>query len=115
VIHKSCFKKVGVFNTAFIRGEDMDLWARLAREYTIIKSRRITATYRIDAENKSDVKTVPVQKTYLRNVPLDKQNNPDEFAFYKHHLITKLKHYLVKKEWKNFFYIVRKYNFNLLK
>lgn len=45
VANKECFDKVGFFNPNLNRGEDLDLWARLAREYRIIKSTKITALY----------------------------------------------------------------------
>lgn len=45
VMHKCCIDKVGAFNDALNRGEDLDLWARLAREFDIVKSPDITAEY----------------------------------------------------------------------
>ena len=33
LVRASCFRKVGVFDTAFRYGEDFDMWLRLAREY----------------------------------------------------------------------------------
>src|SRR5690606_11122454 len=51
VANKECLAKVGYFNVVLSRDEDLDLWARLAREYRIINSSKITAIYRIEAEN----------------------------------------------------------------
>src|SRR5690554_5091257 len=48
VIHKACFDKVGNFNERFNRGEDRDLWSRLARKYDIIKSSEITSVYSVE-------------------------------------------------------------------
>src|SRR5690554_6433425 len=38
VVNKECIAKVGEFNEKLNRGEDLDLWARLAREYAITKA-----------------------------------------------------------------------------
>lgn len=51
-IHESVFKKIGCFPLDFSRGEDVELWNRIGREYRFIKSNLITATYNIDSENK---------------------------------------------------------------
>lgn len=48
VVHAQCFVEVGAFNINLNRGEDLDLWARLARRYSIVKSIKNTAIYNID-------------------------------------------------------------------
>ncbi|MGP5157710.1 glycosyltransferase family 2 protein [Pseudoalteromonas prydzensis] len=50
VAHQSSFKEVGGFNEKLSRGEDLDLWARLASKFTIIKSLSITAMYYVDSD-----------------------------------------------------------------
>lgn len=108
VINKTCFES-DLFNIDFIRGEDLDLWARLANKFEIIKSNNITAVYRIDAENRSDTKPVDIRKTFFRDVSLSKIKNNSEKRYFKQLMVTKLKYYAVKKEWKNFFYLLRKF------
>ena len=51
VVHKSCIDVVGGFNESFKHGEDLDLWGRLARQYRVVKNEKITAVYRVEAEN----------------------------------------------------------------
>lgn len=51
-IHKSCFEKSGLFNEELNRGEDLDLWARVALHYFIVKSQAITGIYKVESENK---------------------------------------------------------------
>lgn len=113
VIHKSCFKKVGLFNSILVRGEDKDLWARLGRNYNIIKSQLITATYRIEAENRSDIRT-PIKQTFEAIVDLYKAESKEEYAYYKHHIIAKLKATIVRKEWYDLTYLLLKHNVKLL-
>lgn len=49
--HKSVFENVGLFNEKLNRGEDLDMWARIGRQYRYIKSNRVTARYMINIEN----------------------------------------------------------------
>lgn len=51
-VNKKCFLFVGLFNLKINRGEDLDVWTRLARNFDIIKSKEITAIYRVETENK---------------------------------------------------------------
>ena len=55
VINKKCFDKVGKFRPYLTNGEDIDLWARLARQFTLIKSNTVTCIYRVDAENRTSL------------------------------------------------------------
>ncbi len=56
LVKKNAFNEVGLFNENLKYGEDLDLWYRLAQKFDIIKSTKITAVYRVDAENRSDHK-----------------------------------------------------------
>ena len=114
VIHRDCFINVGMFNTKYIRGEDIDLWIRLAKNYNIIKTNKITAIYRVEAENRSNSTSVPIKKTYLCDISLKKATNNEELNFYKHYIITQVKYYLVNKEWKSLLFLIWKHNFKLL-
>lgn len=51
-IHRTVFTEVGYFPVGFSRGEDLDLWNRIGRNYRFIRSNLITATYNTDSENK---------------------------------------------------------------
>jgi glycosyltransferase involved in cell wall biosynthesis len=55
-IKKSCFDKVGLFDEDLVYGEDRHMWIRLARYYKIAKTNRITAIYRLGAENRAIMK-----------------------------------------------------------
>jgi glycosyltransferase involved in cell wall biosynthesis len=108
IINKICFE-TDKYNEDFVRGEDIDLWARLARKYKIIKSNKVTAIYRTEAENRSDDNPLDIRKTFFRDVDLSKTRNKYEKKYFKHLMVTKLKYYLVKKEWNNLFYLLRKF------
>lgn len=114
VINKECFNIVGVFNTKYIRGEDLDLWARLAKKYSIVKSQFVTAIYRIEAENRSD-KPNSVKKTYLSNIDFDNIIDQDEYNYFKKNVIIQIKGCILNNQWKDLIYLIRKYNYNLLR
>jgi len=53
VVPKKFFDKLGGFTTNVGRGEDLELWWRIAEENDIIISRMVSATYYKDADNRS--------------------------------------------------------------
>lgn len=53
VVNKDCFNEVGYFDTDLSMGEDLHMWLRLALNFQIAKSHRITAIYVQEAENRS--------------------------------------------------------------
>ena len=66
VAKRDCFEKVGSFNEEFSHGEDLDLWKRLGWVFLLAKSKRVTAAYNIDAENRAMNRELPenTQKLY---------------------------------------------------
>lgn len=89
VINKECFNKVGDFNIKLNRGEDLDLWARLAREYQIIKSSLITAIYKVDAENRTSL-SKKLEETHVYYFDFDSIHNDFEKDYYKAILLNRL-------------------------
>ena len=100
-INKACFDKVGYFNTQLNRGEDVDLWARLAKHYTIIKSSKITAIYRIDAENRTSI-SKNVERLHVYYYNLNKYSDIDEFNYYEKLVLNHLLLYLFAKDYTSF-------------
>ena len=66
-----------LFNIKFNRGEDLDLWSRLAKKFKIVKSSKITATYRVDAENRTNL-SKNLEKCYYYHLPIDNINQEDK-------------------------------------
>lgn len=108
VINKECFQNIGCFNAGLTRGEDMDLWIRLAKQYSIVKSSKITATYRIDAENRTSL-SKDLEKYYIYYFDIDENMNIDEKNFYKAIIFKNLYAYLVKRDLKNVWKLKRRY------
>lgn len=72
VFHKKAFDEAGRFNIKLNRGEDLDLWIRLANKYDIIKSSKQTATYNVEelnslTKNKSEYNKSIISVLSLKN------------------------------------------------
>jgi glycosyltransferase involved in cell wall biosynthesis len=112
VANKECFDKVGYFNVVLSRGEDLDLWARLAREYRIIKSSMITAIYRIEAENRSSA-TFNINKSRVFNYSFLDSKSQEESDYYKSQINNALRGFLVNRDLKSFFILLKKHRKNI--
>lgn len=97
VIHKSCFDKVGWFNESISRGEDLDMWNRLAGEYQIIKSSKVTAIYRVEAENRS-YQASPSLERFYTNFEFSQMENYEK-KYYLNLATSYLKEFLKNKEY----------------
>lgn len=112
VANKECFDKVGYFNVVLSRGEDLDLWARLAREYRIIKSSTITAIYRIEAENRSSA-TFNINKSRVFIYSFLDSKSQEESDYYKSQINNALRGFLVNRDLKSFFILLKKHRKNI--
>lgn len=109
VVHKSCFDAIGFFNQILVRGEDLDVWARLAKKYQIVKSEKITALYRVDSENRTDI-IKDVEKTHVYHFPLKNCVNKDERDYYKAIILIRLFSYLTRYNLISFLKLFVRYN-----
>lgn len=108
VVNKNCFSEVGLFKEYLKRGEDVDLWARLAKRFLIVKSSKVTATYRIDAENRTNLST-DLKSTHIYYFDFKIKSNIDEFNYYKFVLFSQMYAYLKNFHLKCFFELLFKY------
>ncbi|PYE30414.1 glycosyltransferase involved in cell wall biosynthesis [Idiomarina fontislapidosi] len=108
VVCKNSLVQMGGFNESLIRGEDLDLWARLARENLIVKSSAITATYRVDAENRS-IKHSGTRKSIIYDFSFDDLSNEREVKYFKKLVVSKLRECLVQRNFANFIRIYLKH------
>lgn len=95
------FEKVGHFNIQLNRGEDLDLWTRIARQYRFIRSLRVTAIYRLDAENRSD-KNFNLIQSRVYNYDFAGAVTESEIKYYQHQISKTLRAFLSKKDLNNF-------------
>ena len=114
VINKKLFKEVGYFNTNLIRGEDRDIWDRLARRYAIIKATAETSIYKVEAENRACNNKHDLKNTYISLINLENTRG-SERAYLKHLIILELKRRIVWKDIRSVLSILIKHNIQLLK
>ena len=108
VVHKDCFSVVKGFNEKLKYGEDLDLWYRLAQKFDIIKNTKVTAVYRVDAENRSDHKQ-DLYKCFEYYIDLKKTYNNSEKEYLIFLINRRLYSYIRTYEFKFFFYLIFKH------
>lgn len=108
VINKICFDCVGCFDESINRGEDTDLWTRLARNYNIVKSSLVTAVYRVDAENRTTL-SKDLESTFIYYINLDEIKDIDEEKYFKEMIANRLYQYARSRDLNNFRKLKKKY------
>lgn len=83
VIKKSLLLEVGGFNTNLKRGEDLDLWERLAKRCKMAYTEKVLAFYRLDAENRTNVRLPELKSSRLYNLNVEEIKTEDEFQYYR--------------------------------
>lgn len=107
-IHNSVFNDVGVFNMKLNRGEDLELWTRIGRKYTFVQSKVVTAIYRIEAENRSDIINYNIKKSFLSTIDVSKSQGLSEKKYLKVLLTNAFKRFLKNRDLKNSIFILKK-------
>lgn len=101
VVKKETILKVGGFDIRMTNGEDLDCWVRLAKSNDIVKSDKVTAIYRLDAENRT---TLPrnLESSNLYYIDLDSIYNSDEKDYYINLILIRLRSYHRRGDLYNF-------------
>lgn len=113
VINKSCFITTPAFNEKLNRGEDLDLWARLASKYTFVKNKEVTATYYVDDISSLSNGRSTFNKSILSTIEL-KNKVGSERKYFKRLLVKRLKTDLKTLNIFEIIKIIIKHNFQLL-
>lgn len=113
-IHKSVFRKTGLFPLKINRGEDLFLWGEIGKRYKIIRSQVVTVNYNYDSENKltnskSDYKSSIISQIDLKNL------KGSERLYYKKIIFNRLKSNLKTLSFMEILTILFKNNIQLLK
>lgn len=95
-LKKSAFEKVGYFNSGIRRGEDYDMWARIARSVSIAVTPEIKVSYRLQAENRAMGLLHKPQELWLWHIPSESYRDNDEKRFYRRFLHRQVLEYLIK-------------------
>lgn len=108
-VHRDVFDKVGFFLTSLSRGEDLELWTRIARQFRFIHSTKITSIYRIEAENRS-YKSFDINKSRVFNYNFEEATTKEELIYYKSSIVKVLKSFLLKGHILNFLKLKNKHS-----
>lgn len=114
VVNKSCFDKVEGFNVNINRGEDLDLWMRLAKKYNIIKSEKITAIYNLEDSLSLTKSKSNYNKSLLSLISLNGKQG-FERLYLKKLLINRIKLDIRTLDIKGLLRVLIKHNFELFR
>lgn len=97
VVAKEAFNQAGKFDIQLNRGEDLDLWARLARFNSLVKSSAITGVYRVEAENRSTA-SFDIKKSRVFSYSFYQARSDSEKQYYREQITKTLRSFLVSKD-----------------
>ena len=97
VVDKEAFNQAGQFDVNLNRGEDLDLWARIARFNSLVKSSAITGVYRVEAENRSTA-SFDIKKSRVFSYSFSQAKSNSEKQYYRVQIIKTLRSFLLNKD-----------------
>jgi Glycosyltransferases, probably involved in cell wall biogenesis len=113
IIRKNVFDNVGFFNERISRGEDIDMWTRIAAKYQIAYSNNLNVKYLVHPENSSANFVSHPFSIFAFYIQLDDCVNYYHFAYLRKLLYKRTFRYLIydrnvkyfiimlNKQWKN--------------
>lgn len=112
IVRKDCFDKTGYFNECYTRGEDLDMWCRLARNYKFAFEPTPLCYYLLDGEDRACKKKQPLNQYYLEFHLSDKSRYERKFHLQiaEVHLIEMLS----SRRYADFLRLAWKYNIYLV-
>lgn len=113
-VNKACFKKIGGFNININRGEDLDMWARLAKNYKIIKSVKVTSIYNLVDQNSLTKSKSNIDNSILSIINL-KDKKSYERKYFKRMIYSRIKQDIKDLDIRDLYKIIRKHKIELLK
>jgi len=82
-IKKECFNLIGLFREDLNRGEDLEMWTRLAKRFMITYLPSVLVIYSQEVENRvSSIPITDLKKTYTYNINLATAKNVFERKYY---------------------------------
>lgn len=112
VCKRDCFF-LNKFDVRLSLGEDFELFGRLVKLNSLVKSNKVTAIYRIEAENRSNIGKYKMHKSIFSILDFNKMDYPYEKVYYKKLLKQKLKDFLVLGEYECVLFLLKRYNFKI--
>lgn len=93
MIPKFTFSKVGAFKEYLKRGEDLEMWMRIALNFEIAYTNKVCATYFMDSDNRSINSTYDLSSAFIGYVEEILENEYDlsiEKKYFKEYMISRI-------------------------
>lgn len=107
-VKKECFNLVGNFKEGITNGEDVDMWFRLAMNFKMAKSEKVTTVYRLNTENKNcdmddkdrtEPSPITIKRSDIKTMP--------EKLYYGISFLFKIRIFLTKKRYHIIFELIK--------
>lgn len=93
VIRKHVFESLGMFSVDINKGEDLEMWCRIALNYDIAFLNSVLASYYLDAENRSTNKETNYSSTFMsraENILKAQQELGNESVYFEEYMISRI-------------------------
>src|SRR5699024_12795970 len=118
VIRKSVFKTIGGFMPELSRGEDLEMWCRIALNYKIAYINKVLASYYLDSENKATDISPAYSKSfmfYAEGILEEQKRNGNDSIYFEEYMIrrilNKVRFLIEEKKYKDARKILYKYRY----
>ena len=118
VIPKKIFNKVGLFREELKRGEDLEMWCRIALDYDIAFSNKVCATYFQNADNRACNRKAVLSESFSNYAEdiLKIGRNAKNYSFYFEeyaieNIISKARYYINENRRKDARRLLFKYRY----
>lgn len=109
-IRKNVFNDLDAFNEQITHGEDIELWARLARNYQIVLAKEVSAYYLKGLDNQATKSMSKLEKSIVNYVDFSHIHDSYEKKYFQKIIISRFFSYLKRGYYKNLIVIFRKYS-----
>lgn len=92
-IPKKVFEHIGFFSEELNKGEDLEMWCRIALKYDVAFKNKVLAIYHLDAENRSNVAPTDFSKTFMSRVEtiLEREiNSGNDSIYFREYMISRI-------------------------
>lgn len=93
VIPKNVFNHLGGFSEKLNRGEDLEMWCRIALNYDIAFFNKICSTYYKDSDNRACNKKITITTSfsnYAEDILLKMKNSKNSSVYFEEYMIKKI-------------------------
>jgi len=90
VIPKNVFDNIGNFKSKYARGEDLDMWTRIALNYKVAYTNLSLANYHKDSDNMATLKKFPLERSSVFESEEMLLSNNNSSVYYKEYMIKSI-------------------------